>query len=159
LKNYWIILTTIPLVGAGLFTVLSLSSVTAAPVAVKTIRTKIFECENVGEVLLLEETNQVSPGLLSNVSYKSRLIIPGQKAIYEGRSDEFHGGLAHFFEGVSWTDDTGPSNGVKAAGLQTDMNMTSGGLFEEQSFLHLGTEKFKCKEQNGKEALRKPDPR
>lgn len=159
MKNYWIILTTIPLVGAGLFTVLFLSSVTAAPVAVKTIRTKIFECGSVGEVLLLEETNQVSPGLLSNVSYKSRLIIPGQKAIYEGRTDEFHGGLAHFFEGVSWTDDTGPSNGVKPAGLQTDMNITSGGLFEEQSFLQLGTEKFKCKEQNGKEVLRKPDPR
>ena len=143
----------------GIFAALSLLSATAAPVAVKTIRTKVFECENAGEVLLLEETSQVSPGILSKASYKSKLIIPGQRAIYEGRTDVFHGGLAHFFEGVSWVDETGPSSGIKAAGLQTDVNMTSGGLFEEESFLYLGTEKFKCKEQNGKEALRNPDPR
>jgi hypothetical protein len=37
--------------------------------------------------------------------------------------------------------------------------MTSTGLFEEQSFLCLGTDKFKCKEQNGKTAIRTPDTR
>ena len=143
----------------GIFAALSLPSATAAPVAVKTIRAKVFECGNAGEVLLLEETSEVSPGLLSKASYRSRLIIPGQKAIYEGRTDVFHGGLAHFFEGVSWAADTGPSSGVKAAGLQTDVNMTNTGLFEEVSFLYLGTDKFKCKEQNGKEAIRNQDPR
>ena len=71
----------------------------------------------------------------------------------------FHGGLAHFFEGVSSAADTGPSSGGKAAGLQTDVNMTSAGLFEERSFLYLGTDKFKCKEQNGKIEIRNPDPR
>lgn len=159
MKNPWKNLTTVFFIGVNLSTVLSLPSATAAPVAVKTIRVKVFECENVGEVLLLEETSEVSPGLLSKASYRSRLIIPGQKAIYEGRTDVFHGGLAHFFEGASWAADTGPSRGVKAAGLQTDVNMTSTGLFEEGSFLYLGTYKFKCKEQNGKEAIRNPDPR
>jgi len=159
LKNPWKILTTIFFIGANLSTVLSLPSATAAPVAIKTIRVKVFECENVWEVLLLEETSEVSPGLLSKASYKSRLIIPGQKAIYEGRTDVFHGGLAHFFKGVSWAADTGPSSGVKAAGLKTDVNMTSTGLFEEESFLYLGTDKFKCKEQNGKTAIRNPDSR
>jgi hypothetical protein len=159
LKNPWKTLTTIFFIGVNFLTVLSFPSATAAPVAVKTIRVKVFECENVWEVLLLEEASEVSPGLLSKASYKSRLIIPGQKAIYEGRTDVFHGGLAHFFEGVSWAADTGPSSGVKAAGLQTDVNMTSTGLFEERSFLYLGTDKFKCKEQNGKSAIRNPDPR
>ena len=159
LKNPWKTLTTIFFIGVNLSTVLSLSSATAAPVAIKTIRVKVFECESVWEVLLLEETSEISPGLLSKASYKSRLIIPGQKAIYEGRTDVFHGDLAHFFEGVSWAAGTGPSSGVKAASLQTDVNMTSTGLFEEGSFLYLGTDKFKCKEQNGKTAIRNPDPR
>ena len=158
MKNPWKILTTNFFVGVNLCAVLFSPSATAAPVAVKTIRAKVFECENIGEVLLLEETSQVSPGLLSKASYQSRLIIPGKKAIYEGRTDVFHGGLAHFFEGVSWDADTGPSSGVKAAGLQTDVNMTSAGLFEEGSFLYLGTDKFKCKEQNGRAEIRNPDP-
>lgn len=159
MKNPWKTLTTIFFIGANLSTVLSLPFAAAVPVAIKTIRVKDFECENIGEVLLLEETSEVSSGLLSKASYTSRLIIPGQKAIYEGRTDVFHGGLAHFFEGVSWAADTGPSSGVKAAGLQTDVNMTSTGLFEERSFLYLGTDKFKCKEQNGKTAILNPDPR
>ena len=127
LKNPWKTLTTIFFIGVNLSTVLSLSSATAAPVAIKTIRVKVFECENVWEVLLLEETSEISPGLLSKASYKSRLIIPGQKAIYEGRTDVFHGGLAHFFEGVSWAAGTGPSSGVKTAGFQTDVTTTSTG--------------------------------
>ena len=92
-------------------------------------------------------------------SQRDRNDAVGLYANRKTNTDVFHGVWPHFFEGVSWAAGTGPSSGVKAAGLQTDVNKTSTGLFKEGFFLYLGTDKFNCKEQNGKTAIRNPDPR
>jgi meiotically up-regulated gene 157 (Mug157) protein len=138
----------------------NLAPAQAAP-AVPTARNQVktFDCDGVGEVLLMEDVSRIVPGLLSDVAHPSRLIIPARKWIYEGKTDIFHGGLAHYFEGTSWTDGVGsPGSSLTAAALQTDVNMNSQGtMFEESSKLVLGAEHYNCKERNGKPALRRLD--
>jgi hypothetical protein len=122
-------------------------------------QTKAFDCDEVGEVLLVEDVSRTVPGSISAVAYPSRLIIPDRNWIFEGKTDVFHGGLAHYFEGTSWTDGVGtPGSSLVAAALQTDLQMNSQNkMLEESSRLVLGAEHFSCKERNGKPPARRPD--
>lgn len=122
-------------------------------------QTKTFDCDDVGEVLLIEDTAREVPGSISAVAHPSRLIIPDRKWVFEGKTDVFHGGLAHYFEGNSWTNGVGAAGStLVAAALQTDLQMNAQGtMLEESSKLVLGAEHFSCKERNGKPAARRPD--
>lgn len=122
-------------------------------------QTKTFDCEDFGEVLLIEDVSRDVPGFISAVAYPSRLIVPDRKWIFRGKTDVFHGGLAHYFEGTSWTDGVGaPGSSLLAAALQTDLQMNSQNkMLEESSRLIVGADHYLCKERNGKSASRRPN--
>ena len=88
------------------------------------------------------------PGSIGAVACSAPLINPDRKWIFEGKTDVFHGCLAHYFEGNSWTNGVGaPGSTLVAAALQTDVQMNAQGtMLEESSKLVLSAEHFSCKE-------------